>query len=111
VDVGKNTLDGTGERRLRWFVHVKRMLGNRVPRKDRRTETRRTTKEGKTESKKDGARRSMVNHGLTGEDTRDKGRWRNFDWGEKKPLSAVDKFLDEFTFYLFFYLFIYLRRN
>jgi hypothetical protein len=37
----------------------------------------------------------MVNHGLTGEDTRDRGRWRNFDLGEKKPLSAVDKFLDE----------------
>jgi hypothetical protein len=34
----------------------------------------------------DGVRRSMTNHGLTEEDTRDRDRWRSLVSGEGKPL-------------------------
>jgi hypothetical protein len=34
----------------------------------------------------DGVRRSMTNHGLTEEDTRDRDRGRNLVLGEGKPL-------------------------
>jgi hypothetical protein len=34
----------------------------------------------------DGVRRSMANHVLTEEDTRDRDRWRNLVLGEGKPL-------------------------
>jgi hypothetical protein len=34
----------------------------------------------------DEVRRSMTNHGLTEEDTRDRDRWRNLVLGEEKPL-------------------------
>jgi hypothetical protein len=34
----------------------------------------------------DGVRRSMTNHGLTEEDTRDRDRWRNLVLGEGNPL-------------------------
>jgi hypothetical protein len=33
MEVGKNILEEIEEKRLRWFGHVKRMLGNRLPRK------------------------------------------------------------------------------
>jgi hypothetical protein len=31
MDVGKNILEITEEKRLQWFGHVKRMPGNRLP--------------------------------------------------------------------------------
>jgi hypothetical protein len=31
MEVGKNILEATEEKRLRWFGHVKRMPGNRLP--------------------------------------------------------------------------------
>jgi hypothetical protein len=31
MEVGKNILEVTEEKRLRWFGHVKRMPGNRLP--------------------------------------------------------------------------------
>jgi hypothetical protein len=31
TEVGKNILEVTEEKRLRWFGHVKRMPGNRLP--------------------------------------------------------------------------------
>jgi hypothetical protein len=34
----------------------------------------------------DGVIRSMTNHGLTEEDTRDRDRWRSLVLGEGKPL-------------------------
>jgi hypothetical protein len=33
MEAGRNILEVTEEKRLRWFGHVKRMPGNRVPRK------------------------------------------------------------------------------
>jgi hypothetical protein len=33
MEVGKNILEVIEEKRLRWFGHVKRMPGNRLPRK------------------------------------------------------------------------------
>jgi hypothetical protein len=33
MQVGKNILEVTEEKRLRWFGHVKRMPGNRLPQK------------------------------------------------------------------------------
>jgi hypothetical protein len=33
MEVEKNILEVTEEKRLRWFGHVKRMPGNRLPRK------------------------------------------------------------------------------
>jgi hypothetical protein len=34
MEVGKNILEVTEEKRLRWFGHVKRMPGNRLPLKN-----------------------------------------------------------------------------
>jgi hypothetical protein len=49
--------------------------------------TRGNAKKGKTQRRWiDGVRRSMTNHGLTEEDTRDRDRWRNLVLGEGKPL-------------------------
>jgi hypothetical protein len=31
MEVGKNILEAIEEKRLRWFGHVKRMPGNRLP--------------------------------------------------------------------------------
>jgi hypothetical protein len=47
--------------------------------------TRGNAKKGK-ERWIDGVRRSMTNHGLTEEDTRDRDRWRNLVLGEGKSL-------------------------
>jgi hypothetical protein len=47
--------------------------------------TRGNAKKGKTQIEMD-RRRSMTNHGLTEEDTRDTDRWRKFVMGEGKPL-------------------------
>jgi hypothetical protein len=48
--------------------------------------TRGNAKKGKTQREMDGVRRSMTNHGLTGEDTGDRDRWQNLVLGEGKPL-------------------------
>jgi hypothetical protein len=51
--------------------------------------TRGNTKKGKTQREMiDGVRRSMTNHGLTEQDTRDRDRWRNLVLGEGKPLQS-----------------------
>jgi hypothetical protein len=46
VEVGKNILEVTEEKRLRWFGHVKRMPGNRLG-------TRGNAKKGKTQREMD----------------------------------------------------------
>jgi hypothetical protein len=49
--------------------------------------TRGKAKKGKSlEGWMDGVKRNMTNHGLTEEDTRDRGTWRNLALGEEKPL-------------------------
>jgi hypothetical protein len=76
------------EKRLRWFGHVKRKPGNRLPLKILEWEPEGTRRRGRPKERRvDEVRRSMTNHGLTEEDTRDRDRdrWRNFVLGEGKP--------------------------
>jgi hypothetical protein len=78
MEVGKNILEVTEEKRLRWFGHVKRMPGNRLPLKMLEWEPEGTRRRGRAkEGSIDGVRRSMTNNGLTEDDTRDRDRWRN----------------------------------
>jgi hypothetical protein len=87
MEVGKNILEVTEEKRLRWFGHVKRMPGNRLPLKVLEWEPEGTQRRGRPNERWiDGVRRSMTNHGLTEEDTRNRDRWRNLVLGEGKPL-------------------------
>jgi hypothetical protein len=75
------------ETRLRWFGHVKRIPGNRLPLKILEWEPEGTRRRGRPKERwKDGVRRSMTNHAPTEEDTRDRDRWRNLVLGEGKPL-------------------------
>jgi hypothetical protein len=87
MEVRKNILKVIEEKRLRWFGHVKRMPGNRLPLKILEWEPKGTRRRGRPKERWiDGVRRSMTNHGLTEEDTRDTGRWRNLVLGEGKTL-------------------------
>jgi hypothetical protein len=91
MEVGKNILEVIEEKRLRWFGHVKRMPGNRLSLKILEWEPEGTRRRGRPEERWiDGVIRSMTNHGLTEEDTRDRDRdrdrWRNLVLGEGKPL-------------------------
>jgi hypothetical protein len=87
MEVRKNILEVTEEKRLRWFRHVKRMPGNRLPRKSLEWEPEGTRRKGRPKDRWiDGVRRSMTDHGLTEEDSRDRDRWRNLVLGEGKPL-------------------------
>jgi hypothetical protein len=83
MEVGKNILEVTEEKRLRWFGHVKRMPGSRLPLKILEWEPEGKRRRGRP---KDGVRRSMTNHGLREEVTRDRDRWRNLVLSEGKPL-------------------------
>jgi hypothetical protein len=87
MEVGKNILEVTEEKRLRWFGHVKRMPGNRLPQKILEWEQEGTRRKGRRKERWiDGVKRIMTNHGLKEKDTRDKNRWRNLVLGERKPL-------------------------
>jgi hypothetical protein len=87
MEVGKNILEVIEEKRLRWFGHLKRMPGHRLPMKMLEWEPEGTRRRGRPKERWiDGVRRSMTNHGLTEEDTRDIDRWRNLVLGEGKPL-------------------------
>jgi hypothetical protein len=87
MEVRKNILEVTEEKRLRWFGHVKRMSGNRLPLKILEWEPVGTRRRGRPkETWIDGVRRSMTNHGLREENTRDRYRWRNLILGEGKSL-------------------------
>jgi hypothetical protein len=87
MEVGKNILEVTEEKRLRWFGHVKRMPGNRLPLKILEWEPEGTRRRGRPKERWiDGVRRSMTNHGLTEDDTRDRDGWRNLVLGEGQPL-------------------------
>jgi hypothetical protein len=87
MEVRKNILEVTEEIRLRWFGHVKRMPGTRLPLKVLEWKPEGTRRIGRLKERWiDGIRRSMTNHGLTEEDIRDRDRWRNLVLGEGKPL-------------------------
>jgi hypothetical protein len=76
IEVGKNTLEVTEEKRLRWFGHVKRMPVNRLPQKNLEWEPEGTRRRVRPKERWIyGIRRSMINHGLREEDTRDRDRW------------------------------------
>jgi hypothetical protein len=53
MEVGKNILEVIEEKRLRWFGHVKRMPGNRLPLKILEWEPRGNAKKGKTRREMD----------------------------------------------------------
>jgi hypothetical protein len=87
MEVRKNILEVIEENRLRWFGHVKRIPGNRLPLKVLEWEPQGTRRRGRPKERWiDGVRRSMTNHGLTEEDTGDRDRWRSLVLGEGKPL-------------------------
>jgi hypothetical protein len=70
MEVEKNILEVIEEKRLRWFGHVKRMPGNRLPRKILEWEPEGRRRRGRPKERWiDGVRRSMTNHGLIEEDT------------------------------------------
>jgi hypothetical protein len=72
MEVWKNILEVTEEKRLRCFGQVKRMTGNRLPLKVLEWEPEGTRRRGRPEERWiEGVRRSMTNHGLTEEDTRE----------------------------------------
>jgi hypothetical protein len=63
------------------------MPGNRLPRKILEWEAEGTRRRERPKERWiDEERRSMTNHGLREEDTRDRDRWRNLVLGEGKPL-------------------------
>jgi hypothetical protein len=86
MEVRKNILEVTEEKRLRWFGLAKRMPGSRLPLKVLEWEPEGTRRGRPKERWIDGIRRSMTNHGMTEEDTRDRDRWGSFVLGEGKPL-------------------------
>jgi hypothetical protein len=87
MEVGKNILEVIEEKRLRWFGHIERVPGNRLPLKVLEWEPEGTRRRGRPKERWiDGIRRSTTNHGLTEEDTRDTDRWRSLVFGEGKPL-------------------------
>jgi hypothetical protein len=87
MEVGKNILEVIEEKRLRWFGHVKRMPGNRLPLKIYEWEPEGTRRRGRPKERWiDGVRRSMTNHGQREEDIIDREIWRNLVLGEGKPL-------------------------
>jgi hypothetical protein len=84
MEMRKNILEVIEEKR---FGHVERMPGNRLPLKILEWEPEGTRRRGRPKERwEDGVRRSVTNHGLTEEDTRDRDRWRNLVLGEGKPL-------------------------
>jgi hypothetical protein len=87
MEVKKNILEVIEEKRLRWFGHVRRMPGNRLPLKILEWEPEGTRRRGRPKERWiDGVGRSMTKHGLREEDTRDRDRWRNLVLDEGKPL-------------------------
>jgi hypothetical protein len=87
MEVGKNIVEVIDEKRPRWFGHVERMPGNRLPLNILEWKPEGTRRRGRPKERWiDGVRRSMTNHGLREEDTRDRDRWRNLVLGEGKPL-------------------------
>jgi hypothetical protein len=63
------------------------MPGNGLPVKSLERQPEGPRRRGRPEERWiDGVRRSMTNHGLTEEVTRDRDRWQNLVLGEGKPL-------------------------
>jgi hypothetical protein len=80
MEVGKNVLEVTEEKRLRWFGHANRTPGNRLPLKILEWEPEGTRRSVRPKERWiDGVRRSMTNHGQ--EDTGDKRRMAKLSFG------------------------------
>jgi hypothetical protein len=70
---GRTFLEVIEGKRLQRFGHVKRMPGNRLPRKILEWEPEGTRRRGRPKERWiDGVRWSMTNHGITEEDIRDR---------------------------------------
>jgi hypothetical protein len=86
MEVGKNILEVT-EKKTSTMVWTCEENARKLPRKILEWETGGKRRRGRPKERWiDGVRRSMINHGLTEEDTRDRDRWRNLVLGEGKPL-------------------------
>jgi hypothetical protein len=83
MDAGKNILEITEEKRFIWFGHVKRMSGNRLPRRIPKWEP-----EGTPKNRRPRERWSVTNHTLTEENTGDIGMTRNLVSDERKPFCS-----------------------
>jgi hypothetical protein len=77
MEVGKNILEVTEEKRLRWFGHVKRMPGNRLPLKILEWEPEGTRRRGRP---KEMDRWSKTEHDKPWTDRR--GYWRQRQMAE-----------------------------
>jgi hypothetical protein len=107
MEVRKNILEIIEEKRLRWFGHVKRMPGNRLPLKVLEWEPEGTRRRRRPKERWiDGVRRSMTNHGLTEEDTRDRDRCRSLVLGEGTTVEWTNSLMNE-NEYIYIYIYIY----
>ena len=87
VNARKNVLDVIEEKLLRYFVHLNRMTGNKLPRRFLEWEPEVTQRKGRPKERwMDRVRRSMTEFGLIDEDDRDRDMWRNLVLGEGRPL-------------------------
>jgi hypothetical protein len=75
MEVGKNILQVTEEKRLWWFGHVKRMPGNRLPQKILEWEPEGTQRRERPKKRwLDGVR----------------GAWQTMDWQKRIPDTETD---------------------
>jgi hypothetical protein len=82
MEVGKNILEVIEEKWLRWFGHVKRMPGKKLPQKILEWEPEGTRRRERPKERWiDGVRWCMTNHGLTEDDARGRDRWQNLSFG------------------------------
>jgi hypothetical protein len=89
MDVGKNVLEVTEEKCLRSFGHVKRISGNRLPRRILQWEPEGARWKGRPKERwMDGVTRSTTERRLTESDTIDRDRWGTLLGGEGRQMHG-----------------------